>query len=188
MPPTRKQIDWEKYSELRSQGLSNRRIAKELGIPESTLRGNISPKIRVLENEGTQKSTLDIPLGQKVPQEIGIPKVNPRIHETEKGILNGDIGIVEADIGIPLDTLRIPEKDLGIPLQEISTYWPGIRRMFEWWKSREELAAQKPEKLERFTFHMDPKWMELIKREADLSGETYAAVVNRAFSKYFGGS
>jgi hypothetical protein len=44
-----------------------------------------------------------------------------------------------------------------------------------------------PEKLERVTYHVAPKWIEAVRREADLTGESYAAVVNRAFTQYFVG-
>ena len=40
------------------------------------------------------------------------------------------------------------------------------------------------EALERVTYHVAPRWIEAVRREADLSGESYAAVVNRAFREY----
>ena len=165
MPPIRKPLDLDRYNALRSQGFSTRRIAKEMGIPESTLRENLSPKTRVRNNESIPEVSQEIPSSS-------LPKV---------------------DIGIPLQSTlipaqSIPEVHLEIPFQELGELLPTIRKMVKWWQAREDIAAQKPEKLERFTFHMEPRFMELIKREADLSGETYATVVNRAFSKYFSGS
>jgi hypothetical protein len=41
--------------------------------------------------------------------------------------------------------------------------------------------------LERVTYHVAPTWIEAVKREADLTGESYAAIVNRAFAQYFAG-
>ena len=39
--------------------------------------------------------------------------------------------------------------------------------------------------LQRQTYHVEKRFIEAIRREADLQGLTYAAVVNRAFAQYF---
>ena len=44
------------------------------------------------------------------------------------------------------------------------------------------------EKLERVTYHVALQWIEAVRREADFTGESYAAVVNRAFANIFGQS
>ena len=41
MPKQRTPLDYPRYQELRNRGLSQDQIAKELGIPESTLRDNL---------------------------------------------------------------------------------------------------------------------------------------------------
>ena len=41
MPKARTPLDYDRYQELHAQGLSLRQIAKELGIPESTLPDNL---------------------------------------------------------------------------------------------------------------------------------------------------
>jgi hypothetical protein len=48
-------------------------------------------------------------------------------------------------------------------------------------RSRRRMARQKP--YNRNCLFECPRWS--VKREADLSGESYAAVVNRAFALYF---
>jgi len=45
MPKARTPLDVARYEELKSQGLSQRQITKELGIAESTLRDNLSRTI-----------------------------------------------------------------------------------------------------------------------------------------------
>jgi hypothetical protein len=48
----------------------------------------------------------------------------------------------------------------------------------------QDVAA--PERqLERQTYHVEKRFIEAVRREADLTGESYAAVVNRAFAQYF---
>ena len=97
--------------------------------------------------------------------------------------------------GIPALPLQGPQQgDEGIPLGGISphlaealtTAWPALQRLLSWWRDREQAAQEPAEKLERVTYHVAPKWIEAVRREADLSGESYAAVVNRAFARYFG--
>jgi len=41
--------------------------------------------------------------------------------------------------------------------------------------------------LVRQTYHIEQRYIEAVKREADRTGESYAAVVNRAFARYFAG-
>ena len=41
MAKARAPVDFDRYQDLHTQGLSLRQIAKELGIPESTLRDNL---------------------------------------------------------------------------------------------------------------------------------------------------
>jgi len=42
-------------------------------------------------------------------------------------------------------------------------------------------------KLVRQTCHVEQRYIEAVKREADRTGESYAAIVNRAFARYFAG-
>ena len=41
--------------------------------------------------------------------------------------------------------------------------------------------------LERQTYHIERRFIDAVRREADLTGESYAAIVNRAFAQYFAG-
>jgi hypothetical protein len=62
--------------------------------------------------------------------------------------------------------------------------------MLTWWRARQQQGqdADAPErKLERQTYHVEQRFIAAVKREADLTGESYAAVVNRAFAQYFAG-
>src|SRR2546423_12121739 len=56
--------------------------------------------------------------------------------------------------------------------------------VLSWWRSRKQVH-ETTEKLARTTWHVAPRWVEAVRREADLTGESYAAVVNRAFATYF---
>jgi hypothetical protein len=41
------------------------------------------------------------------------------------------------------------------------------------------------ESIERPTFHVKRRWIEAIRRQADLDGSTITQVVNEAFRQYF---
>jgi hypothetical protein len=41
------------------------------------------------------------------------------------------------------------------------------------------------ESIERPTFHVERRWIEAIRRQADLDGFTYTQIVNEAFRQYF---
>jgi hypothetical protein len=72
-------------------------------------------------------------------------------------------------------------------VEALTTAWPELQHMLEWWRTRQQLQLEPAEKLERVTYHVAPRWIEAVKREADLTGESYAAIVNRAFAQYFAG-
>ena len=74
---------------------------------------------------------------------------------------------------------------LSPPLQEMTVAWPIIQRMLAWWQDRERALQEPTEPLERVTYHVSPRWIAAVRREADQTGESYAAVVNRAFALYF---
>jgi hypothetical protein len=40
---------------------------------------------------------------------------------------------------------------------------------------------------ERITYHVEQRWIEAIRRQADLDGFTYTQIVNEAFRQYFEG-
>jgi hypothetical protein len=75
-------------------------------------------------------------------------------------------------------------------LEELTALWPDLQAIAHWWQERQRLAQQDeaPErKLTRQTYHVEQRYIDAVKREADRTGESHAAVVNRAFARYFGG-
>ncbi|HSX79236.1 MAG TPA: hypothetical protein VLQ80_11790 [Candidatus Saccharimonadia bacterium] len=64
----------------------------------------------------------------------------------------------------------------------------GVQALLAWWRERHQLvqdAAAPERQLERQTYHVEKRFIEAVRREADLTGESYAAIVNRAFAQYF---
>ena len=62
-----------------------------------------------------------------------------------------------------------------------------LQSLLAWWRTRQGEIQQPPAKLERVTYHIAPRWIEAVRREADHTGDSYAAVVNRALKHYFEG-
>ena len=63
-----------------------------------------------------------------------------------------------------------------------------LQALLAWWRDRQHLvqdAAAPERQLERQTYHVEKRFIEAVRREADLTGESYAAIVNRAFAQYF---
>ncbi len=73
---------------------------------------------------------------------------------------------------------------------ELTAVWPDLQALAHWWQERQHLAQQDEtpdRKLARQTYHVEQRYIDAVKREADRTGESYAAVVNRAFARYFAG-
>jgi hypothetical protein len=265
MPKARAPLDVDRYQELHRQGRSLRQIAKELGMPESTLRDNLRVMQKAQAAQGLpqvgqgplqgDQGILECPLHvnqglpQGPPQEaqgvrppdvsLGPPQpdqaetvalagraapLSPRggpedtsggpqgtpdvslggpplyVHpgipdDSEESVVGGE-HIEEVHPGAPsLPLTGIQKGDQAPPIGQLSpqlvealtTAWPEIQHMLEWWRTRQQLQHEPAEKLERVTYHVAPTWIEAVKREADLTGESYAAIVNRAFAQYFAG-
>jgi hypothetical protein len=73
---------------------------------------------------------------------------------------------------------------------ELTAIWPDLQALAHWWHERQRLAQENDapnRKLVRQTYHIEQRYIDAVKREADRTGESYAAVVNRAFARYFAG-
>src|SRR5438874_1847240 len=73
---------------------------------------------------------------------------------------------------------------------DLTAAWPDLQALAHWWQERHRLAQEDdtPErKLVRQTYHIEQRYIEAVRRESDRTGESYAAVVNRAFARYFAG-
>jgi hypothetical protein len=91
------------------------------------------------------------------------------------------------------DTPRVeapPVVSSSVLLEELTALWPELLAVAHWWQERQILAQQDDapdRKLTRQTYHVEQRYIDAVKREADRTGESHAAVVNRAFARYFAG-
>jgi len=65
---------------------------------------------------------------------------------------------------------------------------PVLQELAAWWQSRKDALTQAcdtTQETERITFHVERRWIEAIRRQADLDGLTITQVVNAAFRQHF---
>ena len=210
MPKPRPSFDMSRYQELKSLGLPQRQIAKAMGIPEATLRTNLKV-LRQHQEQGTPigdqggppSTETERPEGDlRVQQDDQGPPplyVHPGIpDDTAEESVRGaeDIEGLHQSIpvlplaGLQQDAQGTPQVSLSPHLVEALTEaWPDLQALITWWQERQRQVHQAGDpdrELTRQTYHVQRRFIDLIKREADLDGTTYAAVVNRAFAQYFG--
>jgi hypothetical protein len=101
------------------------------------------------------------------------------------------------NIGTRTPIVDIPTKsDEGVPEVYISTPTPAgladmmhdLTEVVDWWRERKRLAITPldPErKTERQTYHVEKRFIELIKRQSDLERVSITEIVNRAFQQFF---
>ena len=65
---------------------------------------------------------------------------------------------------------------------------PTLEELVVWWRDRKVTLAQAADatqETERITFHVERRWIEAIRRQADIDGLTITQVVNQAFKHHF---
>ena len=187
MPAARKLTKSQetKLERLLKRGTPRSQIAKELQLPPSTL----GDMLRRRASQATTETPATKPEGD------GMAEGDSRADEGPQAVDQDTPAILPADA--PPEATEVLEVHytaedgpqevyLSPPLQEMAVAWPLIQRMLAWWEDRERALHEPAEPLERVTYHVSPRWIAAVRREADQTGESYAAVVNRAFAQYFG--
>ena len=65
---------------------------------------------------------------------------------------------------------------------------PALQEVVAWWQDRKATLAQlcdSTQETERITFHVERRWIEAIRRQADLDSLTITQIVNEAFRQHF---
>ena len=102
----------------------------------------------------------------------------------------------EASYSLPVpdvleDTPRVeapPGVSSVVLLEELMAIWPELQAVAHWWQERQILAQQDdaPDRqLTRQTYQVEQRYVDAVQQEADRTGESPAAVVNRALARYF---
>ena len=78
----------------------------------------------------------------------------------------------------------------SVPQDVVIDLLPALQEIVAWWQERKttlEHASDATHETERVTFHVERRWIEAIRRQADLDGLTITQVVNQAFKRHFDG-
>jgi hypothetical protein len=117
----------------------------------------------------------------------------------EKGLSQGEIA---HRTGIPKSTLNARIKALGLTRKRALANSPSdgptgpltppqiaaLPELLDWWQRRQETRAAAVEgnrQTERVTFHVEKRWIDAIRRQADLDHATITQIVNRALQAFF---
>lgn len=63
-----------------------------------------------------------------------------------------------------------------------------LRDIITWWHLRKTLASKGATQRRRITYHLAPRWIDVIREEAEKTGETQGDILDRALQFYFGDS
>src|SRR5262245_36440248 len=99
-------------------------------------------------------------------------------------------GIPRSTLRKRIEKLRTPHGYQGTPPQEtaIETGNNDLEEMLSWWRERKSIllaGADTEQETQRQTYHVQKRYIEAIKRAADLEGVSIMEIVNRAFKQFF---
>jgi len=78
----------------------------------------------------------------------------------------------------------VPHGHPGIPEPMLN----DLRELVDWWRARRaalQHAQEASRKTERVIFHVEQRWLEAIRRQAELDGTTMTQVVKQVFQAFF---
>jgi hypothetical protein len=101
--------------------------------------------------------------------------------------VHGEVIELPARPGPPPVDASPPEAHRGLPA-ELQAIQQDLLDMVAWWRER-QLRRVHPEghlrSTERWTVHVDMRWIEAVKQEAAAEGVSIMEIVDRAFRHYF---
>jgi Winged helix-turn-helix DNA-binding len=117
----------------------------------------------------------------------------------EKGLSPGEIaqrtGLPKSTLNARMKALRLTRKRApanSTPAIHLEPLTPpqiaALPELLDWWQRRQATlaaAAEGERQTERVTFHVEKRWIDAIRRQADLDHATITQIVNRAFQAFF---
>ena len=127
-------------------------------------------QLRALQAEGLSQ--------YEIAKRLGVPRstVRDRLKKLEPAISPDTTPAVSTE-GIP-----------HVYNEMLVTMMSDLQEIVTWWQERKaalQQASDTTQETERITFHVERRWIEAIRRQADLDGLTITQVVNQAFRRYF---
>ena len=157
---------------LLEQGLSHRAIAEKLDASKSAVTRAIERLSLGKIPKGSTKSTPAVDIGS----EEGRRADHPMLSDSET--LSGELVEPAVDIG----------SEEGRRADHPEALSGDLAELVAWWNDRKAVihqASDASRQTERTTFHVEHRWIEAIRRVADLDNQTMTQIVNDAFRQYF---
>ena len=119
-----------------------------------------------------------------IADQLKIPRSTLRRH------LEKQKGVPEETYGTPYWASEgVPEVHQGFPsAADLAQSWGEVQEVLDWWRERKQSLARtldETRKRRRQTYHVEERYIEAIRRAADLERTDLAEIVNRAFARYF---
>ena len=99
------------------------------------------------------------------------------------------LGTPQVDIGVQSEGTPVVHQDLPEPTQSPESN-EDLRGLLQWWDARKR-ALQNGDDIDqetqRQTYHVQKRYIEAIKRAADMERVSIMEIVNRAFKQFFNG-
>lgn len=116
----------------------------------------------------------------EIAKRLGLPRstVRDRLKKLEPA--------TSPDTTVSVSTEGIPH----VYNDMLVTMITDLQEVVIWWQERKAAlhqASDASRKTERTTFHIEQRWIEAIRRQADLDHVTITQVVNEVFRQYFEG-
>ncbi len=155
-------IDRHQVERWLSEGLSLRQIAQRLGLPTTTF--------------WRQWQRLQLEASPPVHAEV-----------TEMPPRSGPPA-VDTSLPAPMPSGPPAQVHIGVP-PELQGVQQDLLEVVAWWRERklQRVHPGPPRDTERWTVHVDKRWIEAVKQEADAERVPIMAIVDRAFRRYFEG-
>ena len=80
-----------------------------------------------------------------------------------------------------------PQVSPGVPSTELEAMKADLLEVVEWWRERKRRRVDPgpPRYTQRWTVHVDPRWIQQVKEAAEAEGTSRAEIVDRALRRYF---
>jgi len=171
--------------QLRAKGLSQREIARQTGIPRTTVQDILKRSAQTLTS-AIPESTLDV--HANVPAMRS--KDTPEIHRNTRPVNSGDVPAIHSSVSQVL-VKGVPEVHIDIQLlKELGALWPDLQDLVAEWRARKAIRhgphdGSRDTQLK--TYHVERRHIERIAAYAKEAGLSQGEVLNEAIRQFFEG-
>src|SRR5919197_5456538 len=174
--------DEARVRKLQADGLSQREIARQTGIPRTTVQ-EILKRAAQMPASAPSESIPDV--------HVDVPAVRskdtPKIHRHTRPANSGDVPAVHPGVSRVL-VQGVPEVHIDIQLlQELGALWPDLQNLVAEWRARKAIRRGPHEgsrDTQLKTYHVETRHIARIATYAKEMGLKQSEVVNEAFRQF----